>query len=497
MGRAIGLDPHRAVRSGVGIAGMMSILAYGAFLALVGWMAMKRSVELVAAFFLMFPFVTRGMDATYVDLVGPVYASELGRYIGGGTSTPMFIYSALAFVLPLLFVFRQTAPVIETCRQRRNWMGYHQTLSRFTLIGAVLILVALYINMARLQSIPLLSGIDRLQYAQDAGILHRGMYELNFLLNFLLGAFTVLPRLNGRDYDLRYAAVFAALLFYWILTGNRFSVFFVQMSFYFMPFAAVLLGRRLGAIGPLGPNSRFQRFLASRTLRLLGALFLTAMLVGLVLNSYYNVRNYRNPVEQIQERILVQPIELWVSAWERIDFAGRAPIYSREALDQVLFNPIDATRNTSIQYLMTTELGYLRSVDLAGLGQQYNGGYPEVDFQIFNPWLTLLVLPLIGLITAWMIRLTISLLYRNMIMSAVLACYVYFGFSLHYIGGFILFLFAPTYVAKIVTLLVVLAWERQFSRPIGAAPALQGHGARAAFRPSAGSGLSRAGPSTT
>jgi hypothetical protein len=470
---------------------MISILAYGAFLLLIGWMAMRRSLELVAPFFLIFPLITRGLNATYVDLAGPVYASELGRYVGGGTSTPIFIYAALAFVLPLLFVFRRTAPAIETCRQRRSWQAYHQSLARFAIIGVVLIVAALYINMARLQTVPLLMGIDRLQFAEQAGILHRGMYELNFLLNFTLGAFTVLPRLNGRDYDLRYGLVFAALLFYWILTGNRFSVFFVQLSFYFMPFAAVLLGRRLRAIGPLGPNSRFQRFLASRPLRALGAVALVAMIAGLVLNSYYNVRNYRDPVEQIQERILVQPIELWAGTWERIDFGARAPLYSRDAIDQVIFNPIDATRNTSLQYLMTNELGYFRSARLAEVGQQYTGGYPEIDFEIFNPWVALLVLPLIGLITAWLVRLTIVLLYRNMIASAVLACYVLFGFSLHYAGGMITFLLAPTYALKVAALLIAIAWERQFSKPIAAPATLQGHVARAAFRPAAGSALSR------
>lgn len=442
---------------------MLSLISFLALVPVYFFIFTRRPAVALAGFFLLFPLMVRSIDVLYLDLFGPLFASELSRYVGGNNAAPMFHASVLCFALPLLWLFRDSAPAIRACRVHPAWTGYHMQISRIAFIGSAGIIAALYLNMLRVGVIPLLESMDRLDYDQIAGIFHRGAYELNFLMCFALGCFTVLPRLNAKDYDLRFGLLMMVLLFYWILTGNRFSIFFSQFSFYFMPFAAVAIGRRWGIIPPPGKDAVIQRLLASRAFRAVAAFAVAFTLIGLVLNSYYTVRNYRDPLEQIQERMLIQPVEMWSAAWDRIDFDEPKAMLDKRAFDGIFINPIDATRNTTIQYLMSMELGYFRAAELTTAGQQYNGGYPEVHFELFNPWLALLTMPLFGLLTGWMLRLTILLAYRNMIASALASLYVFFGLSLHYAGGSLSFVLTPTYWAKIAALVIAYFWEVQFS----------------------------------
>lgn len=447
-----------------GCVDMISLLFLLVFFAAATFVFLRRPAVAAAAFFLLFPLVYRAVDIVYLDMVGPVFASELGRYVGGNDAAPMFIYAGLCLVMPLIWAFRETGGPLLQVRSRAAWQGYHHVVSNVALVAISGLVILLFLNMLRTGTVPLLQGIDRIEYNQMAGAFHNAAYELNFLVSFSLGAFTVLPRLNGKDYDLRFSAVFAALFFLWVLTGNRFSVFFSQFSFYFMPLAAIIIARKAGLISALGPNSVLQRVLASRVVRFFGMVFAIVCLAGLVINSYYNVRNYRDPIQQMEERILVQPVQLWAVTWERVDFGKLHASLDRHAVDQIIVNPIDATRNTTIQYLITLQLGYFRSAEIARMGQQYNGGYPEVYFELFNPWIAVLLMPIIGLLTALVLRLCIVLLYRNMVISAIAAVYVYFGFCLHYAGGSVTFFLTPSYWVKIVILIVAVMWEQQFTK---------------------------------
>ena len=130
---------------------------------------------------------------------------------------------------------------------------------------------------------------------------------------------------------------------------------------------------------------------------------------------------------------------------------------------------------------MTVELGYFRSAELTELGQAYNGGFPEVHFEILGAWLPFLSLPIAGLIGAWFLVMCIRLLMRNMIASAIMGIYLFYGASLHFAGGMITFMLYPSYWAKIVLFIIAYVVEQQImARGRGAQPGLS-HGA--AFPP--------------
>jgi len=441
---------------------LLSPIFLALFLVLMTYVVRRRPAVVCAGLFLLFPLAYRAIDITYLDLFGPVYASEINRFVGGSGATPMFVYAACSFIVPMLAVFPDHGRRLARLAQERPvWTVYHRYVSHGAVVVAMGIIGALAVNFILVEAIPILQGIDRLRYNAMAGPVHNVAYELNFLINFAFGAFTVLPRLNGRDYDLRFAGAMLALMVYWVVTGNRYSVFFVLLSFYFMPLAAVMLASYTGRISADGLRSFVQRALTSRTARVLAILGAMLMVLGLLFNSYFNVRNYREPLIAIQERILVQPVQLWATAWERVDFTNVTDPINDYAVQEIILNPIDASRNPTIQYLTTLELGFFRSAELVELGQAYNGGYPEVHFELLGAWLPFLTLPLAGLITALFLRMCILLLYRNMVASSIFAVYLYFGFTLHYAGGMVTFFLAPTYWLKIVIFLIAFVFEGQ------------------------------------
>lgn len=461
--------------------GILSIIALALFLGAVAYTVKRRTAVFVAGFFILFPLIYRSIDITYLDLFGPIYASEINRFVGGDTATPIFVFAAFAVLFPLLVLFPDRGRRLARLSRepRAPLVTYHKLAANSALVVLSGLVAALFINMMLLGSVPLFTDMDRLDFDRIAGPVHNGAYELNFLVNFALGAFMVLPRLNGRAFDLRFAILMFVLLGYWVLAGNRFSVFFLQLTFFFMPMAAVLLAKRVGVIPEAAPDSSLQRFIASRPVRVVSLVMVALMLVGLVVNSYYNVRDYRSPLEAIEERVLVQPVELWAATWERVDFGKTDEFFSEYAFNEIVINPIDPTRNTTIQFLMTLELGYFRSAELTEAGQQYNGGYPEVHYELFGAWLPFLTLPLAGLLCAWLIRLCIVLLYRNLIGTSLAAVYVFYGVSLHFLGGGVTFVLAPTYWLKVLILVIFyIAEQRLLLRH-----ARGGRGAAAAFSP--------------
>lgn len=453
---------------------IFSFLCLAFYMMLVFYIVRRRPAVLIGSFFILFPLIYRSIDITYLDIFGPVYAREVNRFVGGNFAAPMFIYSALALTIPLLLLFPdRPAKLRALSATPASYGAYHRNLSHFALAAFLGMLGVLMANFTVVGSIPILQGIDRLEYERSAGIIHSGFYELNFLINFALGAFTVMPRLNGRDFDLRFGVIAFALMAYWVITGNRFSAFFVLVSFYLLPLAAVIMAQRSGRISPDSFRSSFQRVLSSRSARIAAILFGILMVGGLVFNSYYNVRDYREPLVEIQERILVQPVQLWANAWERVDYDTVGEPLNDHAVREIL-NPIDPSRNSTIQYLMTLELGFFRSAELTEAEQAYNGGYPEVHFELFGGWLPLLTLPIVGLIGAGFLSLCVTQLYRNHVMTAILGIYLFFGISLHFTSGMMTFLLAPTYWLKIAAFLITWTVESQLVGRQTGAPAGMG-----------------------
>jgi hypothetical protein len=417
------------------------------------------SAAALAATFLLFSLATRTLSLTYVDLQGPVYSDQLGSMVGGAPSMPLFAASILLLMAALAYAFRPAALARVRLPQRST--GYRSDVAGDVLFGVAAVFVAaLYVDMLGRGTVPLLSGMDRLEYnATIAGPLHEWLAEMGFLLAVALGAGFCMPRLHGRDFRFRFLALYLLVLLYFALTGNRFSAFYSFTSFFVLPLAAVPAMATVGLLPAPPIRPLWRRFACSR------AAFLAALCIGavaiiiLVLHSVINVRGYDDPVEQVIQRVLIQPVELWWATWRDLDWHWR--VVRDEVWNDLFVDPIDSTRNTSIQMLMLRSLGDGRTRELLDMGQQYAGGYPEVLFELLGPWLALPAALAFSVPTAILLRVCVLAVCEQRLLTAFMAVYVYFGFSLLFIGGMLNFLVPWTFWAKVTALCVVYVVEQR------------------------------------
>lgn len=417
-----------------------------------------RTAAALAATFLLFSLVTRTLSLVYVDLAGPFYSDQLGTLVGGAPSMPLFATTVLLLMATLVYVFRpaQLAQVRIPLRPvgRRIDMS-----ANMIFVFSVVLVVFLYGDMFGRGVIPLFSGMDRLEYNQSiAGPLHNWLGEMGFLLASAIGIGFCMPRLQGRDFSIRFLALYILVITYFALTGNRFSALYSFTSFFLVPIAAVPAMASVGLLLPPPERPLWRRFLFSKSSMLIAVGFGTLLTVILLLHSVINVRGYDNPFEQLMERTLIQPVELWWATWDNLDryWSGSFD----EAWVDLFTNSLDPTRNTSMQMLMLRNLGQSRTQELLDMGQQYTGGYPEVLFELLGPFLALPAVLAFSIPTALLLRICILAVCERRHLTALMAVYVFYGFSLLFIGGMLNFLFVWTYWAKVAALCVVYVFER-------------------------------------
>jgi hypothetical protein len=252
---------------------------------------------------------------------------------------------------------------------------------------------------------------------------------------------------------------------YALLTGNRFSAFYSQSSFFITPWAAIVALRYKSSDGIL--FSWIRRGFASRASRRT-AIGLIAVAVGTIsLAIYNNLANVRGYVgsdiwHHAFERTLIQPSEIGWTSFERVFEGGQTQ--PSVAFHFLFEDPIEPDRNTSIQYLMFATIGEPRTTDHISRGFQFAGGFPEIFFELFGPYLAWPFLfgtaSIAAALTAYMVR---GVLWGDYA-SAFLSLYVLYGFYIMYIGGMLNFATTETYWIKIAALAMVLSMEAGLAR---------------------------------
>ncbi len=451
------------------ISVLFSLLVFAVFV----WLLKARRSASLAAVFLLFSLITRVAALLYVDIAGPVYSEQLSSFVGGGPSMPLFAGSVLALLLPLAYFFRPIA-LARQLRPPRAGTLYNPLmfvdLIFFLLLAFV---VAMYADMVIRGPIPLLAGMDRLEYdGEFAGPLHAIVKEHGFMVAFLLGMTLAYPRIHGGDFRIGPLALYVAIMIYYALTGNRFSAFYAFTAFFVIPLAGIMLLRARGMLAsPPKKRSSVIRFVVSPAARALALAVGVVTLVLLLLHSVVIVRSHDDPAELFFQRVLVQPVELWWATWTDIQAYGNTSFDN--VWNELFVNPLDATRNTSNRFLMLNSLGYERALELAQMGQTYAGGYPEVLFELLGPWRALPAALIFSIVTVLLLRLVVIATCLGRIGTAITGTYVFYGFTLLYIGGMLNFLIVWTYWLKCAALLVVYLIERRHTgriiQPIHAA----------------------------
>jgi hypothetical protein len=430
-------------------------------------LAAYRPVIFVSFFFIIFTLVWRTSSSMYIDLAGPVLSTQTVSYIGPGLLTPLHVLAYLLTLLPFFFLFRQ--PLIDRwleATERSTGSRDVVTLSDLTFVVSVLFVGDLFVDLFRNGAIPLFAHMERFVYTEThAGPAHRWLIRYGNMLCFWWGIMFAAERLRNRRLDIRYIALFGALMLYMFLTGNRFSAFYSFGSFFVMSLAAVIAvdTRHLKVTGPfywIGRTFRTRHLLGLGA----GASLIAVLIVIGIYNNLANVRGYQSSeiLSRFLERTLIQPSELAALSYDRVFTSEHWRPY--RTFDFLFQRPLDADRNTTPQYLMLESIGEPRTYEHISGGFQFAGGFPEIFFELFGPTFGWLFLFAAGYIAAALTALIIKGVIQGRYASAFLSLYVLYGFYVMYIGGMLNFVTAQTYWMKIAALAAALAMEWSLAR---------------------------------
>lgn len=450
----------------------MTLLAGACLLFFIAWLGAFRPAIFICLTFLLFTFAWRTVSSLYIDLSGPVFASQLDMFIGPGSFT---VFQSIAYFLtliPFIWVF-SSAAVDEWARSapEQSAVRPQRTLADVTFYASVVFLVLLFAALIQGGVIPLFARMERWTFNDQSGnALHHFVIERSDMLCFWWGTMFVAEKLRQPRYGYRFPALLAFMCVYMFLVGGRFSPFYRSCAFFLIPFSAVFIVQARGLqnasllkVMPLIGDRRMMR-------AAIGTLALVAVLIASAL--YWNLTRVRGFEGQAAgdafvERVLVQPSEIGWASYQRVLVNGDWD--ARQAFDFLFERPIVSGRNTTPQFLMSETIGEPRTTEHITGGFQFAGGFPEIFFELWGPyfgWIFLLGAGwLCALISAVMIRSVVTGRY----LTAFLAFYVLYGFYVMYIGGMLNFVTTPTYWVKIAFLFAAMIVEEHaanLGRPI-------------------------------
>ena len=446
----------------------IAVTASGAaFVLCILYIAAYRPIILISFFFILFTLVWRTAATMFIDLAGPVLSSQTDRYVGPGMATPLHVLAYFVTLAPFFFLLRPAAVQhwLHDADRERAAPGMI-TLSGITVVVSLIFLGSLYFDLIRIGSIPLFARLERFVYTtQYAGAAHRWLILYGNFVTFWWGVMFAAERLRNHRIDIRYLGMLGILMVYMFLTGNRFSAFYSFCSFFVIPLAAVIAvdirdNRSAVPFSWVGRTFRRRELIAFGAVAALAAI---ASAVG-IYNNLANVRQFQGDeiLSQFWERLLVQPSELgWISYDRVFNFGQWQP---DRVFDFLFQAPLDASKNTTPQFLMLETIGEPRTYEHISGGFQFAGGFPEIFFELFGP---LYAWPFIfgaGYIAAGLTAVVVKGVIQGRYASAFLSLYVLFGFYVMYIGGMLNFIMTPVYWIKIAALAIALLMEARLAR---------------------------------
>ena len=171
-----------------------------------------------------------------------------------------------------------------------------------TFVLSLLFLIFLFYDLLDGGPIPLFDRIERFNYA--GGGAHRWLFRYGNFLTFWWGMMFAAQRIRHRRPDWRMLGLLAATAVYDFMTGNRFSAFYSQISFFIAPWAAVVVLQRTDKSASFSWIRRTFGSGASRFAALGLALTLIATVSFAIYNNLANVRGFSG-------------VEVWRQAFDR------------------------------------------------------------------------------------------------------------------------------------------------------------------------------------
>lgn len=418
---------------------------------------LQRLNLLVALLWFLVPVAWRIASSIYIDVAGPVFTDQLSGSVGPGRATGLlaldYLVTILVFALIVPLRFGDMPPKVADFLLGPQG----KRLRNLFFFLALIFIVGCFAEMLWIGSIPLFSGIERYDYTNEyAGPLHRLLFRFGDVFALYLGCSFALPRLLGRSADFRSLFLLLAIFTYAFLTGHRYSAFFKFAVMFALPCAILFPDKLVHA---------FRHVIRTRFATYWGMLSVPAIVVLMitigVINSYFSVRFQYDDYawQNVKERVLVQQAELWWLSYQRVVEFGSWN--AGEAFSFLFSDAIDATRNTTMQYLMYLALGHdaLRVVEM---GQQYTGGFPEIFHELLGPSGGFMAIAFVAFIPAIVLRVLLVSLSNGRIFTTFWAALVLYPLLIMYWGGMLNFVLAWTFWVKVAGLVAAWIIESKF-----------------------------------
>lgn len=343
------------------------------------------------------------LSCFYNDL--GIYNIELFRHTFSSYATSRLALFCIVFNLG---VFAMAWLVGDRQLTRRDYSLKLSGLSwgRLRLSGyAAVLLVIVYIAYALVHGgIPLLSGLGRHAYMQQAGVVERAVIVYGPLIAFLCGYF----RRDGKRFS-GSMLIMVTLLAFAVLVGNKFSYIIILAVCYYLP----VYVKRISGSAARRP------FSMKRGLLYVG---LVCLMLGWVFSTYVRSHGDRTlAYEYMYNRILAFQGEMWWAVDQDIQDQGRYDNdHWKAELSRVLTPGNRENKEVGLRYLMIKVLGPERAYAIIDRGYLYTGTYPAILIATFPYWLALAIQLPAGLFFFLILYyLHFCVLYRHLLRAAI------------------------------------------------------------------------------
>jgi len=315
-----------------------------------------------------------------------------------------------------------------------------------TLIG--LYLIYTFIT----DGIPLFTGVNRLEYFEQAGALERRLIIYASPIAFLLGYYRRKSGLFSTN-----GLIISAFILFAILVGNKFSLLITLLVAYFTPVYIRYLA-----------DHRDQRLFTGR--RILGLMAVIGILIMLAFGAYYHVlKNSSHAYNLLVNRIFAFQGQMWWAVDNDVSAGGRYDKdHWRVELDNILSPGDTREGEAGMKYLMVKVLGADKAYDIFEAGYLYTHTYPAILIATFPPAVAIFIQFLAGMIFfAILYYLYYSIIYYHTVRAFITLLIVVPYLGTLFSGNFATFLTFGMIIKFAVLILLELGAPKQ----TGAAPA--------------------------
>lgn len=376
-----------------------------------------------------------------------IFNLELHRFTETTYATSRLAGFYIVFNLGFLFMARLLA--------RRRLARIDYTFSRRTLqlghlkfsLYAAIALVVLYIIYGFItEGIPLLTGMSRIEYFRQAGLLERKLIIYGSLLAFLLGFYR---RKRGRLSA--NGLIIAGFILFAILVGNKFSLLVALLVSYFTPvFVRVLAAN---------PD---QRLFTRR--RIFGLMAIVGILIMMTFAAYFHAfKNISHSYNLLVNRIFAFQGQMWWAVDYDVSHEGR---YDEDHWQVELSNvlsPGDTPQGeVGMKYLMVKVLGPEKAYGIFDRGYLYTHTYPAILIATFPAAIAVFIQFIAGMIFFVILYyLYYSILYRHAVRALITMVIISTYFPVIFTGNFAVMFTLGTVVKIAVLILLELGAGRQ------------------------------------